>query len=92
MSLQGGYNLGVTAEGVGQCLRVLLGAPPTLPPPGPPQPAALAALGRTLHAQRPAWDCLRLPHGEPPPPPRPPKSPWDPLRPPWDLLRAPGTP
>ncbi|XP_054664615.1 histone deacetylase 6, partial [Grus americana] len=59
--LEGGYNLGVTAEGAGQCLAVLLGAPPALPPPGPPQPAALAALARTLRAQRSSWSCLRLP-------------------------------
>ncbi|XP_069634130.1 histone deacetylase 6 isoform X2 [Haliaeetus albicilla] len=64
--LEGGYNLGVTAEGVGQCLGVLLGAPPALPPPGPPQPAALGALARTRRAQRRAWSCLRLPPAAPP--------------------------
>ncbi|NXU98286.1 HDAC6 deacetylase, partial [Cettia cetti] len=70
--LEGGYNLAVTAEGVGQCLGVLLGdpptlPPPTLPPPGTPQPAALRALGRTLRAQRGCWSCLQLPRVEPPP-------------------------
>ncbi|XP_058678263.1 histone deacetylase 6-like [Ammospiza caudacuta] len=65
--LEGGYNLAVTAEGVGQCLGVLLGDPPTLPPPGSPQPAALRALGRSLRAQRGCWSCLRLPRVEPPP-------------------------
>ncbi|XP_068854352.1 histone deacetylase 6 [Aphelocoma coerulescens] len=65
--LEGGYNLGVTAEGVGQCLGVLLGDPPSLPPPGTPQPAALRALSRTLRAQRGCWSCLRLPRVEPPP-------------------------
>ncbi|XP_062368108.1 histone deacetylase 6 isoform X2 [Cinclus cinclus] len=64
--LEGGYNLAVTAEGVGQCLGVLLGDPPTLPPPGTPQPAALRALSRTLRAQRGSWSCLQLPHAEPP--------------------------
>ncbi|XP_030826132.1 histone deacetylase 6-like [Camarhynchus parvulus] len=64
--LEGGYNLAVTAEGVGQCLGVLLGDP-TLPPPGTPQPAALRALGRSLRAQRGCWSCLRLPRVEPPP-------------------------
>nr|XP_041567857.1 histone deacetylase 6 [Taeniopygia guttata] len=64
--LEGGYNLSVTAEGVGQCLGVLLGDPPSLPPPGTPQPAALRALGRTLRAQRGCWSCLRLPPVEPP--------------------------
>ncbi|KAM6989096.1 histone deacetylase 6-like, partial [Passerculus sandwichensis] len=65
--LEGGYNLAVTAEGVGQCLGVLLGDPPSLPPPGSPQPAALRALGRSLRAQRGCWSCLRLPRGETPP-------------------------
>ncbi|KAM9250287.1 LOW QUALITY PROTEIN: protein deacetylase HDAC6 [Cariama cristata] len=64
--LEGGYNLGATAEGVGQCLGVLLGAPPVLPPPGPPQPAALGALARTHRAQRGHWSCLRLPAEAPP--------------------------
>ncbi|XP_056371396.1 histone deacetylase 6 [Oenanthe melanoleuca] len=63
--LEGGYNLAVTAEGVGQCLGVLLGDPPSLPPPGSPQPAALRALSRTLRAQRGCWSCLRLPRVEP---------------------------
>uniref|UniRef100_A0A674HVW5 UBP-type domain-containing protein n=1 Tax=Taeniopygia guttata TaxID=59729 RepID=A0A674HVW5_TAEGU len=77
--LEGGYNLSVTAEGVGQCLGVLLGDPPSLPPPGTPQPAALRALGRTLRAQRGCWSCLRLPPGETPPqtdpgPPGPPNT------------------
>ncbi|XP_033367458.1 histone deacetylase 6 [Parus major] len=64
--LEGGYNLAVTAEGVGQCLGVLLGDPPTLPPPGTPQPVALRALSRTLRAQRGSWSCLQLPRVEPP--------------------------
>ncbi|KAM9584613.1 protein deacetylase HDAC6 [Morphnus guianensis] len=74
--LEGGYNLGVTAEGVGQCLGVLLGAPPALPPPGPPQPAALGALARTRRAQRGSWSCLRLPAAAPPAetPPEPPSG------------------
>lgn len=66
--LEGGYNLGATAEGMGQCLGVLLGTPPVLPPPGTPQPAALRDLERSRRLQR-EWSCLRLPHGAPPEPP-----------------------
>ncbi|NXO05072.1 HDAC6 deacetylase, partial [Rhinopomastus cyanomelas] len=61
--LEGGYNLEATAEGVSHCLRVLLGAPATLPSPSPNplQPSALVALARTLRAHRPFWASLRLP-------------------------------
>ncbi|XP_054033169.1 histone deacetylase 6 [Dryobates pubescens] len=71
--LEGGYNLGVLAEGVGECLGVLLGDPPKLPPlaAAPPQPAALKDLERTRRVQSPHWECLRLPPAAPPAEPPP---------------------
>ncbi|XP_065509369.1 histone deacetylase 6 isoform X2 [Caloenas nicobarica] len=88
--LEGGYNLGVTAEGVAQCLGVLLGNPPVLPPPGAPQPAALGALARTCRLLEGAWTCLRLPA----PPAEPPKGEDgdDVTRPPDDVTGGPPTP
>lgn len=79
--LEGGYNLEATAEGVSRCLAVLLGDPPSLPPPGPPQPAALLSIARTRRAQGGLWECLRLPPPkappEEPPPPRDDAPPLD---------------
>ncbi|XP_030330128.2 histone deacetylase 6-like [Strigops habroptila] len=66
--LEGGYNLGATAEGMGQCLGVLLGTPPVLPPPRHPPTRGAAGPG----AEPPPAAGVELP---PPAPRRSPRSP-----------------
>ncbi|XP_058873078.1 LOW QUALITY PROTEIN: histone deacetylase 6 [Acipenser ruthenus] len=61
LSLEGGYNLRSTAEGVCACLKMLLGDPcPRLESPFSPCQSALDSISKTVAAHRKHWKCLQV--------------------------------